>query len=260
MLWGITALFVLTTAGGMYAYDAITQGATAAGAIDWLGTPATQIIPLAALVVAYLSIAGERESGSLKILLGLPHTRRDVVVGKLVGRTAVVALATFVSFLAGAGVLLVNYQTVPVADFVILAGLTLLFATAFVGIAVGFSSLASTRSRAMAGAIGLFFLFQFIWDFVPLGIYYVVEGHLPNMLGGGLPAWYFLVQFLSPKNAYSTLSTYLMNPDATTQVETVLGGDLPFYLDTPFLFVILLAWLVVPVTVGYLRFRNADLS
>ncbi|WP_440007512.1 ABC transporter permease [Halomicrococcus sp. SG-WS-1] len=256
MLWAITVLFVLTTAGGMYAYDAMNTNPSAADAINWLGTPASLIIPLAALVVAYLAIAGERESGSIKLLLGLPHTRGDVVFGKLVGRSVVVGVATVVAFVAGAAVLLLNYGTVPVVDFAVLGVLTLLFATAFVGIAIGFSSLAATRSRAMAGAIGLFFVFQLIWDFVPLGVFYVVEGGLPT---GELPPWFFLVQVLNPKNAYSTLSTLLINENATTQFEAVLG-EVPFYLDTWFLFVILLAWLVVPVALGYLRFRSVDLS
>jgi ABC-2 type transport system permease protein len=257
MLWAITLLFVLTTGGGMYAYDAVTPDSSAAAAINWLGTPASLIIPLAALVVAYLAIAGERESGSIKLLLGLPHTRGDVVFGKLVGRSVVVAVATLVAFVAGAAVLLVTYGTLPVADFTVLGLLTLLYATAFVGIAIGFSSLMATRSRAMAGAIGLFFVFQLVWDLVPLGVYYAVRGGLPT---GDLPPWFFLVQVLNPKNAYSTLSTLLVNEEATTQIQAALGGDVPFYLDAWFLFVLLLAWLVVPVALGYLRFRSVDLS
>ncbi|WP_458184921.1 ABC transporter permease [Haladaptatus sp. NG-WS-4] len=259
MLWAITALFVLTTAGGMYAAGVILEQQQASQALQWLSAPAAMIVPLAALVVAYLAIAGERESGSIKILLGLPHTRRDVVIGKLVGRATVVSVATIIAFLAGAVVLLVQYGSFPVVDFALVGLNTLFFGLVFVGIAVGFSAMMATRSRAMAGAIGLFFVFQLIWDFVPLGVYYVVKGGMPTVTSG-LPAWYFFVQMINPKNAYSTLSTYLMNPETTLQFEQLLGGDVPFYLQEWFLVVIMLAWLVVPVVLGYWRFRSVDLS
>jgi ABC-2 type transport system permease protein len=259
MLWAITALFVLTTAGGMYAAGVVLDQQRASEALQWLGAPAAMIVPLAALVVAYLAIAGERESGSIKILLGLPHTRRDVVLGKLLGRATVVAVATVVAFLAGAVVLLVQHGSLPVVEFALLGLNTLFFGLVFVGIAVGFSAMMATRSRAMAGAIGLFFLFQLIWDFVPLGVYYVVEGGMPTVTQG-LPAWYFFVQMINPKNAYSTLSTHLVNPNTATQIEQMLGGDIPFYLQEWFLVVILLAWLVVPVALGYWRFQRVDLG
>jgi hypothetical protein len=46
------------------------------------GVGGALLIPLAALVAAYLSIAGERESGSIKFALSLPISRGDLVLGK----------------------------------------------------------------------------------------------------------------------------------------------------------------------------------
>lgn len=273
MLWAITALFVLTTAGGMYALNIAFDEQSATSAIRWLGSPASLVVPLAAIVVGYLAIAGERESGSIKILLGLPHTRRDVVIGKLLGRTGVVAVATVVAFAAGAVVLLVQYGSLPFVKFALLGALTFFFAMVFVGIAIGFSAFTKTRSRAMAGAIGIFFLFQFVWSVVPLGIYYLLEGSIPDPLGGNLPAWYFLVQLLNPSNAYAAASglfidsagvkNALIGPvgeSGQTIADFVQGGTVPFYLTEWFSLVVLVAWLVVPVAIGYWRFNNADLS
>jgi len=45
----------------------------------------------------YMAVVGERRSGSIKILLGLPPNRADVVFGKLLGRMGVVGLAVGVS-------------------------------------------------------------------------------------------------------------------------------------------------------------------
>ncbi|MFH5797689.1 ABC transporter permease [Haladaptatus sp. CMAA 1911] len=259
MLWGITVLFVLATAGVMYGVSAFTDDFTAKQAIGLLSSPATLLVPLAALVVAYLAIAGERESGSIKLLLGLPHTRRDVVFGKLIGRSGIVAVATVVAFVAGAIVLFVQYGTFPVADFLVQGIVTFIFGMVFVGIAIGFSAMTSTRSRAMALAIGLYFLFALIWDIVPLGVYYLVEGGMPNM-ANGLPGWYFFLQIINPKNAYSLTAFFLNNPSATSPYADLVQGSAPFYLEGWFSLVILAFWLIVPVTLGYWRFERADIS
>ncbi|KZN24470.1 ABC transporter [Haladaptatus sp. R4] len=256
-LWVITALFVLATAGGMYALSTAFSNYTAADTIRFLNRPATLLVPLAALVVAYLSIAGERESGSIKLLLGLPHSRRDVLFGKLIGRSCVVAVATVIAFIAGAIVLLVQYGSFSITNFLVQGVATFIFGLVFVGIGVGFSAMTATRSRAMAGAIGLFAVFELLWSIVPLGIYYLVKGGLPT---DNLPAWYFLIQILNPTRAYNIATQYLSDPNAVNQFAPALGGSVPFYLTGWFAIVILALWLVVPLGLGYWRFKGADIS
>jgi ABC-2 type transport system permease protein len=51
--------------------------------------------PIVGVVVGYNAVSGGRESGSLKLLLSLPHSRADVVFGKVVGRGAALSLAVF---------------------------------------------------------------------------------------------------------------------------------------------------------------------
>jgi ABC-2 type transport system permease protein len=259
MLWGITVLFVLATAGVMYAVSAFTDDFTAKQAIGLLSQPATLLVPLAALVVAYLAIAGERESGSIKLLLGLPHTRRDVVLGKLIGRSSIVGVATIIAFIAGAIVLFVQYGSFPVTDFLVQGVVTFIFGMVFVGIAIGFSSMAATRSRAMAGAIGLFFLFELVWSIIPLGVYYLIEGGMPSG-ADGFPPWYLLLQLINPTNAYSIAAGFLTDPNAPSLYAELVNGSTPFYLEGWFSLVILAFWLVVPVMLGYWRFERADIS
>src|SRR5699024_6961636 len=55
--------------------------------------PALYLIPMIGIVVGYKAIAGERDSGSIKLLLALPNTRREVFLGKVIGQTAVVSVA-----------------------------------------------------------------------------------------------------------------------------------------------------------------------
>ncbi|MDZ7850465.1 MAG: ABC transporter permease subunit [Halodesulfurarchaeum sp.] len=59
---------------------------------------AAMLVPIMALIAGYLAIAGERESGSLKILLGLPPSRGEVLAGKFLGRAAVVGIGVAAGF------------------------------------------------------------------------------------------------------------------------------------------------------------------
>lgn len=73
-------------------------------------------------MLGYRAIVGERESGSLKFLLGLPHTRRDVILGKLIGRVSTVTVAVLVGFAIVGVHLLVIAETFSVAAYALLDG------------------------------------------------------------------------------------------------------------------------------------------
>jgi len=109
-LLALIVLFAIFTAGGAYVSTLIgglLSNANPAGsqsALDLifaLLTPASLLVPVIGLLAGYKAIAGERESGSLKFLLGLPHSRRDVVLGKVIGRAAVVTVAILIGFAVG---------------------------------------------------------------------------------------------------------------------------------------------------------------
>lgn len=271
MLWAVIVLFALFSVGGVVAFDRLFEGLTAANATRMLAVPATKIIPLAALLVGYLAVAGERESGSIRILLGLPGTRGDVVLGKLLGRTGVVAIAVFVAFAAGGAAVYALFDTVPVSELLMLTLLTVLFGLAYVGIAVGISSFAATRARAMAGAISVFALFGILWGVVPAAFHYLIEGSVPSP---PYPAWYLLVIRLNPEQAYGAASEFLLGSFGSSYVidangnaqqgaaslSDLVSGTVPFYLEPWFGLVILGVWLTLPVALGYLRFRTVDLG
>lgn len=105
-LIALTVIFVLFTVGGAYVGTQVAGvfGDEAGDTLDLvyaLQSPASFLVPIIALLIGYGAVAGERERGSLKFLLGLPHTRWDVVFGKIVGRSAVVTVSILVGFAAG---------------------------------------------------------------------------------------------------------------------------------------------------------------
>lgn len=66
-----------------------------------LFVPTVFLLPIVGTMVGYKAIVGERESGSLKFLLGLPHTRLNVVFGKLLGRAGLITVAIIIGFVVG---------------------------------------------------------------------------------------------------------------------------------------------------------------
>jgi ABC-2 type transport system permease protein len=211
----------------------------------------TTLVPLIALIVAYKAVVGERESGSLKLLLSLPHSRADVVFGKVAGRAGAIVAPIAVGFLLPAAVLLV----VPAVNFEVgsYIGYTLLTAVlgvVFVSIAVGFSTAASSARRAVAGAIGTYFLFVPLWGAVqlPLQLY----------LGSGGPSWLPLTgqQALRMLRLINPTGSFKIVSNAFLQGSLYTGGDVNLQVSATLM---LLVWILVPPLLGLLWFQDADL-
>lgn len=262
-LIAMTVLFTLLYAGAAYAYTFIgssnPQATSVLSLINFLLLPATILVPIVGVFAGYRAIAGERETGSIKLLLGLPHTRQDVVVGKIVGRSTVVTVSTLVGFLVAAIVAAVLYGSFPAVDFVAFGALTVLFALAFVGIGVGISAATGSTTKAIAGGFGVFFLFQFLWGEIPKLINYAINGSYG--FSGRQPEWSYLVAQLDPQNAYQLAVNdwIVQSPLQEALYQQLFGGDVPLFLSPWFALVVLLVWILLPAGLGYLAFDRADL-
>jgi ABC-2 type transport system permease protein len=263
-LWALLGVFVVLSVLMSYAYAEFPQlvGGTAeasvGGLIFFTAGIVSLFVSLTAIVVCYKAVAGERELGSIKLMLALPHRRRDVFAGKLLGRMAVLTLALAIGLVVGFGLgfaLLGSIEVVPVALFVLV---TLLFAAVYVAIVVSISATTGSTSRATTLALGFFLLFELLWDVVPLGVVYVVNGFsLPTQM----PDWVFLVTQVPPSSAYIAALTAVV-PDLASAIpgQTVAGTGIDAFYAVPEIgFVVLGLWLVVPLAVGYYRFDTADL-
>lgn len=278
MLWSITGLLVgliVLIYGGIRYFEGSVPAAELAAI---LALPMQVIVPLAALIVGYMAIVGERRSGSIKILLSLPPTREDVVAGKLLGRAGVVATAVLSAFAVALVLGLVLFGEVAASELVGLAAATLLLGFAFVGIAVGFSAAVASRGRAMAGVVGTYLVFLGFWDVLVGGIYRLLTGAFPSSPitpDSQIEPWALALQRVNPMEAYGVVASGLMdqqvfpltlqfpigiNVFSDAPVDDIVIGDAPMYLSEWFAAVVLLAWGVVPVALGYLRFRSADLG
>lgn len=251
-LWILTAVMVLSVAAAVYvigfllsaAPDNEMTGAALVGGMAQQGRFfTTSLVSVLGLMVAYASIVGERSSGSLKLLLGLPYSRRDVVLGKLVGRAAVFVAATVAAFAVGFLVLL-TYGVVAPIDYLFLVALTVLLGVAYVSVAIAVSASIRTRSRATAAAVGVFFFFKFLWDtsLVPRAVVYAVRRDMSALTS--LPGWYEYLFAIGPNVAYSNVAGGYVGSFGNVEV---------------FSAAVLVGWVVVPVVLGWRVFEKSDL-
>lgn len=212
------------------------------------------LVPLTAVGITYERVVGRRADGSLKLLLGLPYLRADVVLGSYVGRAvltttitvvaAVTVLAASVAFGAA-----VPTGTVPLAAL----ALTLVLGIVFTGLALTVSCVTTTTSRAAMLTFLATVVMLFLWGPLVTGLVWLVNGF---QFAAGEPAWATFLQTLNPVNAFKTLASMVV--PTFEGVSRLVDGQ-TVYRTPGFAMAVLAAWSLLVPLLGYLRFRDADL-
>jgi ABC-2 type transport system permease protein len=222
-----------------------------------IGSGLSFLIPLFALLVSYSALVGERSTGSVRFLLGLPNSRADAYIGKFLSRAGLLTGTLFIAL----GLLSVVVTAVIGIDgamrLLVLGVLTVPYIVIFVGIGLLASALAKTDNHAVAMAVGVFALLRAAWP----AIQWLLMDR-PERFVERPTALYFWVGRSNPINAYVEATTYLFTP-------TEFGTDHPLVTSTDtvvatlaqsgvFALGVLVLWTVVTPLVGYLVFRRRD--
>lgn len=166
---------------GAFAALAVAAAAVALAGVDVIGVSAfgrvavtlvhlsMLFIPLLGLTAGSVWIAGERESGSLAMLLSQPVDRGTVFAGKFLG-VAWGMLGAVAVGLGSAGMLLaVRAGTDRVLGYLWLVALSLLLALAMLAMGFVVSAASPGRSRALGAALVLWLLLVIVSDLGVLG-------------------------------------------------------------------------------------------
>ncbi|AFZ72917.1 ABC transporter permease [Natronobacterium gregoryi] len=269
LFWGLSVFFfaLLVTLTGVISYfggDVIlAEGATTEVLVGQVYGVGSLIIPVIALVLGWKAIAGERESGSIKIMLSLPHSRRDVVLGKLVGRAGVLSLSLLVGFVLAAVPVAVLLGTFDPTDYVGLLAVSILYGIVYTSVAIAVSSVTRSTTFAAAGAFGVFVLFYVVWGTIATAVGFLMAfDYLPE--SETIAELTMLFQNLNPNAAYGNVLSLVtsaaeLGEQEVAALETMFDGSIPFYLQDWFALLILLAWIVIPVALAIYRFDRTDL-
>lgn len=215
-----------------------------------LASLAIFIIPLIALMLAYDTLVGEDEQGTLLLLLTYPITRWQILMGKFTGHSAIMATATTLGF--GVTALLLVIETGEWRDielwyafgFFILS--SILLGSVFLAIALLISAWTVEKSTAAGLALMVWFWFVLIFDLLLLGLLVMVEGR-----EGG---WLSLLLLLNPADIFrlANLSGFEA-ARAYTGLNYLAAGPL---FQPAVLLLILLLWIAVPLILAQWRFHH----
>ena len=204
------------------------------------------LIPLIALLLGFDAIVGERERGSLGLLLSLPITRLELLLGKYLGLAAALTLSTLAGFALVAGLLWWQFQWTGLFHYggfmlsAVLLGLT------FLSMAVLLSVLARERTRASGLAIAAWFFFVLVFDLLLLGALVATGGSY-----GGEAMAYLLL--FNPADVFRILNVFSLE-----DVRTLYGltSIVPPALANPWLLGgVMVGWIVVPLALAGWRFK-----
>jgi ABC-2 type transport system permease protein len=165
---------------------------------------ATIFVPIITMFVGFGAITKERESGSLKVLLSLPHSRRDVILGKVFGRCAVVGVPLAVAFAVTALFLLIAGVTVNLDVYLLFSLYTVGLALVFVAIAVSISGAFSRSLYSLVANFVVYFYFTFGWNAIANAI---ADGVRDYLGVSGTMRWntVLVLKMINPSQAYKTL-------------------------------------------------------
>lgn len=279
-VWLLFVILVVDTYRRMSPSEYIRQELGAGVTIAAFQSPMALFVSLGALLIAYRAIAGERESGSIAFTVGMPLTRWEVIVGKILGRTVALAVPVLLAFCVGAIIGFFRYGAFSSVSFLLTVLVTLLYVAANVGVATGISAAVNTPARSATAIVGYFLVFLWLWNTgLSRALYIEATGGPIDFLNPPPDVGLFLLGRVGPAGAYYVLTNTILdvgNAAATysevllyyrpeTRFFTLIVGEtftppIPLLLRPSFAVVILVLWVGVPAALGYLRFRTADLS
>ena len=206
------------------------------------------VIPLMGLTLGALSLAGERERGTLLYLLTQPVSQGELLLGKFIG----LALAIMVALVLGFGLsgLLIAWQggTTQAGDYLTMVGLAFILALASLSIGFLISAAVSKSATAVGVALFVWLLLVFFGDLGLMGTAIVLRMEISQL---------FTLALINPLQLYKMAAILairsnleVLGPAGIYAVRTY-GSQLLLFLS-----VLLLAWTVIPLSLTYMIFKR----
>lgn len=205
------------------------------------------LIPLIALLLGFDAIVGERERGTLDLLLALPITRGELLLGKYLGLAAALALSTLAGFALVAVLMVRQFGSKAWYHYGGFMFTAVLLGLCFLSLAVLLSVLARDRTRASGLAIATWFFFVLVFDLLLLGL-------LVGTGGAWAGDWFPYLLLANPADLFRVLNMF-----STEDVRNLVGlsSVVPAALTHQGLLgAALAAWIAGPLALALWRFAR----
>lgn len=212
------------------------------------------------------AINKEVESGTIKILLGSPVYRDEIINGKFLGSAFVLAITITVGYAFMIAFLLINGTSLDggsiVRGFVVFL-LTLLYSSVFLSLSLLFSTLLKKPETSMLISLSLAVFLTMIYGLVVPLIAQHFAGEMPpygtpafGMWEGNFELWKQRLHFINPAHHYAALVVAVFAGDKIANYYAPLGDSLILVLNN---LSMLLMFLLLPFAFAYVRFMTSDL-
>lgn len=211
-------------------------------------------IPLIALLLAYDSIVGEAERGTLTLLLVYPISRNQIIIGKFIGHLILLSLAILIGYSA-AGVAIAlsseasflehNWQS-----FIMLLFSSIILGAVFLSVGYVISAGVKDRSTAAAIAIGVWLVFVLLYD---MGLLAILAADSGQIMSAEVVKWLMLANPTDSYRMYNLTST-----NETALLSGMTGLSAENKVSDYILGLIMLAWIILPLSLaGFILKRRA---
>ncbi len=256
--WALSAIILLATlAFSLALLGSAPMGETKVSALSIttvsLSSLSIYLIPLIALMLSFDTIVGERERGTLLLLLTYPVARWQVLLGKFIGHIVILAITIFVGY--GSTGLFLLFSTADTGGdwslYVSMMYSSLLLGAVFIAIGYLLSVLVNDRATAAGVAIGVWLFMVVLYDLLLLGLLLTEHGQnltpeLLEVLVKLNPTDVYRLFNLSGSEAADLLAANSSIAQSTTASTTALLG-------------VLLLWVMAPLAVAILLFQRREL-
>ncbi|HOZ44063.1 MAG TPA: ABC transporter permease subunit [Methanoculleus sp.] len=240
-------------------------------------------------------ISGEREEGSLKVLLSRPVFRDEIITGKVIGGAMTLALATGFSLAITLGLLLLTGYLPRFLEFLLIlvfGAVSFLYLFGCFGIGLAMSAISRRSGEALLFALGAFFFLSLVVPTAGTAVADLVIGEAPEapqiIDEKDMAIWYAykeeyqqrydlreniitVAELFSPEWNYDEIMRAVTKPHLYLLIRGSAGGDRDAYsFDAEpdpgeilgYLWTSVVALLLVPVLFlgfAYARFLRIDL-
>jgi len=260
---GVVLLFFLAIIPEIWQSLKLTLKGDYAGTLS-VSTRYTFTLPIFVLGtgIGYQAIVGERDSSTIRYVLGLPSTRRDLVISKLFARSAISITAILAALLFSAFIIVVRLGSSYFVSFLVGAAWVLLLGIVWTTFVVGVSAAVSSRYRSLAVILGVCLLFSVdngLWGSIVrpfISLVFTGQFTTPQSVyttGEIGPIWFRYLDSLNPLVALGNVFQALNTAAGVWELNTTI----PYVL---FSILVILIFAGGTLYMGYRRFERTDLG
>ena len=210
------------------------------------------LVPIVALTMATVGFTGEANTSQL--LFSQPVTRSEILMGKILGLSISVVVATMGGFGLAGLVIASRIGTQGLARYLAFVGLAIILEIIFLSLGAMVAILTGKKSKAFGLSLFVWFFFVLFYDLLVIGLAFVFKERTANLL-------IFLSLFGNPVDMVRVSSLITLNGPS---IFGAAGAALMKFLGGPWnanlaLLLGLFLWIAGPLIIAARALRRQDI-